>query len=124
MDEKTNETLHINDNRPLKAASYVTGSQTNNLDAITSQDNARDRKLASSVDQLPLYSSDPEINTLDQGSVRELSTFTPTKENVFGETTEEWSIRLNKTDVNACFINILSFSYPNKSTEIDANRSV
>lgn len=45
------------------------------------------------------YSSDLEVNSSQEGSVQQLSTFRPTKDNVIRETLDEWTIRLNETDV-------------------------
>lgn len=100
VDEKKDELFHKSDKGPLHAASNVTGSQSSGLDGVTRQDNWQDRKPVSLAHNLTLYSSNPESNILYHGSVQELSSFTPTKDNVIGETTEEWTIRLNKADVN------------------------
>lgn len=78
----------------------MTTGQTGGLDRAEPQDNWQDRKPAFLIHTLTLYSSDSEDSVLYQGPVEQLSTFTPTKDNVIGETAEEWTIHLNEADVN------------------------
>lgn len=98
VDENKDEGLDKHDKGPLHAASDV----TNGLDEVKPQDNWQDRKPVSLIHKLTLYSPESEIDIFYQGPVQELSTFIPTKDNVMGETVEEWTIRLNEADVNTC----------------------
>ena len=102
IDGKNEETLDVYDAESLPVASEITVGQTSGLEAVVPQDNWQDRKPASLVYQLTLYSSDSEVNVLYQGPLQQLSTFTPTNDNVIGEIVEEWTIRLNEADVSTC----------------------
>ena len=104
IDQNKYEIFHRNDESASNAAAApeVIGDQANVHDEVQPQDELQDPKPGSLVHKLTLHGSDSETNILYQGSVQELSTFTPTKDNVLGETGEEWMIRLNKADVSTC----------------------
>ena len=100
IDENREELLHKNKKVALQAVPKVTGSKTIDRDGVKPQDSLPNRTPPSLLHRLTLHSSDPEVNILYQGSVQKLSTFEPSKKNVIGECTEEWTIRLQKADVN------------------------
>ena len=94
------ETFDQNGKHSPKATLDMTTRPASGLDRAEPQDNWQDRKPAFLIHTLTLYSSDSEIDVLLQGPVKQLSTFTPTKDNVIGETAEEWTIHLKAADVN------------------------
>lgn len=119
IDENKNGDFQSFKNDSLQVASVVPVGQAEDVPQVDGQD----RKPASLVYQLTLYSSDSEVNVLYQGSVQPLSTFTPTKENVMGETVEEWTVRLDEADVSNYRILTITFKF-NAFVEFDASWSI
>lgn len=100
IDENREELLHKNEKIALQAVPKVTGDKTINRDGVKPQDSLPNRTPPSLLHRLTLHSSDQEVDILHQGSIQKLSTFEPSKKNVISECTEEWTIRLQKADVN------------------------
>lgn len=100
VDENKQDFLHKNYKEPQKSASHVRGDRNIDRDGFKPRDNLQDQRPPSLLHKSTSNSSDSEVNVLYQGFVQELSTFTPTKKNVIGETAEEWTVRLHSTDVN------------------------
>lgn len=100
IDENREELLHKAEKNALQAVPKAMGGKTNDRDGVRPQDGLPNRTAPSLLHRLTLHSSEPEVGVLCQGSNQELSTFRPSKKNVIGECAEEWTIRLQKADVN------------------------